>query len=229
MDIEYNKKKFRVQNTAVPTKNCQKLENLDIRNFTIGSQFSIVNHTNQNLVLMSNCSGNSLDPGMDIYRVGSIGSCEKNTTEYAMLKADTNMKNMTRRCGVVVETPVEVSGGEGWRVDGTNYGEVMERGFEMTWRAQDCGECAKSGGRCGYNATAREPICFCSDRPHRLSCNPRRNIAWVILLKALGVGAATIVLVIILYLKRKPGWRKKAKNDVNVEIFLKNQKFLAPK
>ncbi|GKD82240.1 leaf rust 10 disease-resistance locus receptor-like protein kinase-like 1.2 protein [Tanacetum coccineum] len=96
---------------------------------------------------MSKCSSSGLDPGMDIYRVGS---CEKNSTEYAMLENDTNMRNMTGRCGVVVEAPVEVSGGEGWRVNGTNYGEVMERGFEMTWRWQDCGECKRSGGRVTY-------------------------------------------------------------------------------
>ncbi|GJR51798.1 leaf rust 10 disease-resistance locus receptor-like protein kinase-like 1.2 protein [Tanacetum coccineum] len=117
---------------------------------------------------MSNCSGNT-SSDMDIYRVGS---CEKNATKYAMLENDTNLRNMTGRCGVVVKAPVEVGGGERWRVDGMNYNEVMERGFELTWRATDCGECAKSGGMCGYNATDERFVCFCTDRPHSKSCKP---------------------------------------------------------
>nr|GEV85539.1 leaf rust 10 disease-resistance locus receptor-like protein kinase-like 1.2 [Tanacetum cinerariifolium] len=173
-DIMYEKKRVRLENTVL-TRSSQNCASLDIRNFTIGWQFSIVNHTTRNILLMSNCSGSSssnLDPGMDIYRVGPIGSCEKNTTKYAMLEKDANLRNMTGRCGVVVEARVELSGGEGWRVNGTIYGEVMERGFELTWRAPDCGECAKSGGRCGFNATAIRFVCFCPDRPHSESCKP---------------------------------------------------------
>ncbi|PWA83266.1 Protein kinase, catalytic domain-containing protein [Artemisia annua] len=174
-DIVYKEKKVRLQNTALLTKNSQNCENLDIRNFTTDWRLSINNHTTQNLVLMSNCSGNTssgLVPGMDIYRVGSTRSCEKDTIKYAMLKNDTNLRNMTGRCSVVVETPVETGGGEGWRVNGTNYGEVMEQGFELTWRAPDCGECETSGGTCGFNATALRFVCFCTDRPHARFLRP---------------------------------------------------------
>nr|GEY00771.1 protein kinase-like domain, concanavalin A-like lectin/glucanase domain protein [Tanacetum cinerariifolium] len=46
---------------------------------------------------------------------------------------------------------------------------------------------------------------------------------------AFSAGAVTILIIIILCLKRIYGWRKKAVYNVNVEIFLKNQEFLAPK
>ncbi|GJW33776.1 putative glycerophosphodiester phosphodiesterase [Tanacetum coccineum] len=56
-----------------------------------------------------------------------------------------------------------------------------------------------------------------------------RNLPWVKLLLALGVGVAIILISIILCLKRKFGWRKKTEFNANVEIFLKNQAFMAPK
>ncbi|GKB32391.1 protein kinase-like domain, concanavalin A-like lectin/glucanase domain protein [Tanacetum coccineum] len=56
-----------------------------------------------------------------------------------------------------------------------------------------------------------------------------RNLPWVKLLLALGVGIAIILISIILCLKRKFGWRKKTEFNANVEIFLKNQAFMAPR
>ncbi|PWA49121.1 protein kinase domain-containing protein [Artemisia annua] len=56
-----------------------------------------------------------------------------------------------------------------------------------------------------------------------------RDLMQVILLLALGAGTATILIIIILCLKKKYGWGKKAEYNVNVENFLKNQEFLAPK
>nr|GEZ85698.1 protein kinase-like domain, concanavalin A-like lectin/glucanase domain protein [Tanacetum cinerariifolium] len=56
-----------------------------------------------------------------------------------------------------------------------------------------------------------------------------RHLIRVILLLGLSAGAATILIIIILGLKKKYRWRKKMEYNVNVEIFLKNQEFLAPK
>ncbi|KAI3825021.1 hypothetical protein L1987_06496 [Smallanthus sonchifolius] len=49
------------------------------------------------------------------------------------------------------------------------------------------------------------------------------------LVAVIGVGSVTILIVIILYLKRKNGSREKAKYNANVELFLRNHEFLAPK
>nr|GEY51595.1 protein kinase domain-containing protein [Tanacetum cinerariifolium] len=46
---------------------------------------------------------------------------------------------------------------------------------------------------------------------------------------SLSAGAAMILIIITMCIKKKYGWAIKAEYNVNVEIFLKNQEFLAPK
>lgn len=73
----------------------------------------------------------------------------------------------------IVEMPVELDEGQARSVvDGGNYRKVVERGFLVQWIAPDCRECDKSGGWCGTNMTTRQFVCFCHDRPHRVSCKP---------------------------------------------------------
>ncbi|KAF3970826.1 hypothetical protein CMV_005505 [Castanea mollissima] len=44
------------------------------------------------------------------------------------------------------------------------FGEAMNDGFVLDWgRVKDCVTCEDSGGFCGYNATAKEYLCFCTD------------------------------------------------------------------
>ncbi|KAM3703183.1 hypothetical protein ACJW31_04G077200 [Castanea mollissima] len=44
------------------------------------------------------------------------------------------------------------------------FGEAMNDGFVLDWgRVKDCVTCEDSGGFCGYNATAKEYLCFCKD------------------------------------------------------------------
>ncbi|KAM0058578.1 putative LEAF RUST 10 DISEASE-RESISTANCE LOCUS RECEPTOR-LIKE PROTEIN KINASE-like 1.1/1.2/1.3/1.4 [Helianthus debilis subsp. tardiflorus] len=51
----------------------------------------------------------------------------------------------------------------------------------------------------------------------------------VILVLALSVGAVTILIIIMLCFRRKLRWRTMSMNNVNVEMFLKNHEFIAPK
>lgn len=44
------------------------------------------------------------------------------------------------------------------------FGAAMNKGFMLDWSTvKGCGGCEDSGGYCGYNNTAKEFICFCSD------------------------------------------------------------------
>ncbi|XP_075661966.1 LEAF RUST 10 DISEASE-RESISTANCE LOCUS RECEPTOR-LIKE PROTEIN KINASE-like 1.2 isoform X2 [Castanea sativa] len=44
------------------------------------------------------------------------------------------------------------------------FGEAMNDGFVLDWgRVEDCVTCEDSEGFCGYNATAKEYLCFCKD------------------------------------------------------------------
>ncbi|KAD3641578.1 hypothetical protein E3N88_30802 [Mikania micrantha] len=107
----------------------------------------IDNATTTQLVLISNCSG-TFSNDLERYR---IRSCEK-SREFVMVANDKNLRNVTDDCGgggEIVETPVELVGGEGGSVvvDGANYTEVAERGFLLRWFSADCSDCERSGGR----------------------------------------------------------------------------------
>ncbi|CAL9203703.1 rust resistance kinase Lr10-like [Musa acuminata AAA Group] len=64
---------------------------------------------------------------------------------------------------------------------------LLDKGFALQWDYNDtnCSVCQDSGGRCGYNQTTREPLCFCKDR-----CNRDGNVGatkfgtWKIVLAA---------------------------------------------
>ncbi|KAJ9537336.1 hypothetical protein OSB04_030069 [Centaurea solstitialis] len=143
--IDYERNYLRLQTTVI---SCPS----NIRNLTLDpNRFLIDNGTTTELVFILNCL-NNLNVSLDRYRIRSCGG------ELVMLANDTNLRTAAEACGGngggVVTMPVELSGGEG-RIDGTNYAEVVERGFGMRWLPADCGGCRDSGGR-----------------PHRTTCTP---------------------------------------------------------
>ncbi|KAL9247414.1 hypothetical protein vseg_020849 [Gypsophila vaccaria] len=53
-----------------------------------------------------------------------------------------------------------------------NIDDVVTKGFELEWVIDDgqCENCYGSGGRCGYNHTSSQPICFCPEGKSNGSC-----------------------------------------------------------
>ncbi|KAJ0545440.1 putative protein kinase RLK-Pelle-WAK-LRK10L-1 family [Helianthus annuus] len=167
--IEYNKSRIRLQSsmfTSNRTDHCLST----IRNITSDpNRFMIDNNTTTKLYSISSCSSN-VSRVLEKYR---NRLCENE--EYVMVKDDMNFKNLTDGCGrrgKIVAMPVELGGGG--VVDGGNYTEVVEKGFDMRWRAGDCDVCETSGGRCGFNRTVFQFRCYCPDRPHMVSCKPEK-------------------------------------------------------
>ncbi|KAK9697306.1 hypothetical protein RND81_08G028800 [Saponaria officinalis] len=54
----------------------------------------------------------------------------------------------------------------------SDINDVVSKGFELTWVIDEgvCQDCLTSGGRCGYNQTLNQPICFCQDGAYDRSC-----------------------------------------------------------
>ncbi|KAK9060024.1 hypothetical protein SSX86_020728 [Deinandra increscens subsp. villosa] len=158
-----------------------------IGNLTLDpNRFAIDNVTTKQVMIISNCSG-EFSPDLERYRVRSCGG----SGEFVVAADDGNLGNVTGGCGgggEIVEAPVEVVGGEGV-VDGGNYREVVERGFLVRWFAADCGVCERSGGRCGFDATVFQFSCFCTDRPHKVSCKPEKTNRKLIII-SVTVGSA---------------------------------------
>ncbi|XP_033140240.1 LEAF RUST 10 DISEASE-RESISTANCE LOCUS RECEPTOR-LIKE PROTEIN KINASE-like 1.4 isoform X9 [Brassica rapa] len=50
-----------------------------------------------------------------------------------------------------------------------NLEKALDQGFELGVN-NDCSECIKSGGACGYSKNSSSFICYCVDKPHSRTC-----------------------------------------------------------
>ena len=73
---------------------------------------------------------------------------------------------------VSITVPVLPSSVPALMNDSASLEQVLNDGFEVQWIIDDtaCTECVGSGGRCEYNTSYFQPICFCSDQPYLLRC-----------------------------------------------------------
>ncbi|XP_076913983.1 LEAF RUST 10 DISEASE-RESISTANCE LOCUS RECEPTOR-LIKE PROTEIN KINASE-like 1.2 [Bidens hawaiensis] len=200
--IQYENHRIRLKRPAV-SPNCTPVLS---SNLTLDpNRFVIVNKTTTtNLLMVSNCvelNSNSIFNSTQFERY-RIPSCE--TTEYVMVEHDANFQTLMDGCGgggKVVEIPVELD--KSVEVDGGNYREVVERGFDMRWLAAECGGCESSGGRCGFNMTVFQFSCFCPDRPHRVSCKPEKPNRKLIVIAVLAGSTFVFALATVIFFIRK--------------------------
>ncbi|XP_049394133.1 LEAF RUST 10 DISEASE-RESISTANCE LOCUS RECEPTOR-LIKE PROTEIN KINASE-like 2.1 isoform X6 [Solanum stenotomum] len=107
------------------------------------------------------------------------------------------------------------------------FGAAMGEGFVLDWRsASECGQCEESDGRCGYNNSTQNLLCYCQDGTVKFKhCE--------------GISAAGIGIVLICYMiywfvfKKSSATRlslpKQGREHQNVETFLRQYGSLAPK
>ncbi|CAL0318086.1 unnamed protein product [Lupinus luteus] len=96
-----------------------------------------------------------------------IGCSQENKTSsvVAVNREDSSLRLACK--GDVVNVIVEND--EKGRVE-----EALRNGFLLNWSASNCGECTRSGGRCGFDLDydAYAFRCYCPDRPRAVSCDP---------------------------------------------------------
>ncbi|KAJ4974083.1 hypothetical protein NE237_007257 [Protea cynaroides] len=84
----------------------------------------------------------------------------------------------------------------------TGYAGVLQSGFQLDWgTSRSCVECEDSGGRCGFNETANEFLCFCSQGVRVGSTCPQESNTswWRILLIVLASLAGVILLTGLIF------------------------------
>ncbi|KAI8022005.1 LEAF RUST 10 DISEASE-RESISTANCE LOCUS RECEPTOR-LIKE PROTEIN KINASE-like 1.2 [Camellia lanceoleosa] len=142
------------------------------------------------LHILSNCSL-SLPGGLLDYNRISCGAKNEDVwgSALAMFENNKNLSYALGKCKTQVLAPVELNVYDGIEED---YMDVLRRGFVLRWTATDCSECESSGGRCGFNESSFHFLCFCKDRPHRVSCKTRGSQLKVVL--------ATVIPGVILLL-----------------------------
>lgn len=138
-------------------------------NTTMNYLFSYSPHFG-NLTLFFGCS--SASPAL----ASNKFSCRRNNTSsietgyftIGSIPTDGNLGN----CNVSITVPVLPSAVSALINNSASLEQVLNDGFQVLWIIDDtaCSECMGSGGRCGYNTSHFQPICFCSDQPYLLWC-----------------------------------------------------------
>ncbi|XP_073037905.1 LEAF RUST 10 DISEASE-RESISTANCEUS RECEPTOR-LIKE PROTEIN KINASE-like 2.5 isoform X1 [Primulina eburnea] len=231
--ISYTNRNFRVIDSVVLNSNSSSCLP-GIRNSTLYTQpqFDYVDVTH--LRLFGDCR-ETLTNDLSKYQV-DCGNWD------LALYDDGRDKNLIRialeDCPRNVLVPVDGAGQSG----GGNGGigdvlEVAKKGFELNWTSADCDACEISGGRCGFNETLYKFICFCPDRSHSSSClRGNKKKRKIIIAAGASVAAVTVAasFVLVVFFRKKllksHAFQKTyAKNQVDIELFLKNHGTLAPK
>ncbi|XP_060669334.1 LEAF RUST 10 DISEASE-RESISTANCE LOCUS RECEPTOR-LIKE PROTEIN KINASE-like 1.2 isoform X6 [Ziziphus jujuba] len=191
--ISYEKRSLIVSNAAIShnsTPNCiPPLQNISFPN----ERFKL---PKQNQVfLLSDCS----PPRVPEYE---IGCSSENATNW-ILGVPENEKeqlgNLSKKCGDGKVVVMPVKDYDSSDDESVGMRQVLSRGFELTWKADDCSRCQNSGGVCGFNTSSYLFQCYCEDRPHRVRC--QENIAgdggsrkWKL---GLGIGVGFLGLFLI--------------------------------
>ncbi|KAL3336789.1 hypothetical protein AABB24_029452 [Solanum stoloniferum] len=147
------------------------------------------------IYLLSKCKG-SISQNLSKHMIDfGCGGENGNDRGYAMIAEDESFESALQVCEKHVMAPVEMHGDEGSNRD-VDYLVLLRRGFRLKWTAANCSECSESRGHCGFDVNSYQFKCFCTDRPHALSCKPsRKNNLGLILGSVLG-GAVLIILVV---------------------------------
>ncbi|KAH7516494.1 hypothetical protein FEM48_Zijuj10G0141000 [Ziziphus jujuba var. spinosa] len=159
--ISYHNRSLIVSNAAIShnsTPNCiPPLQSMSFPNerFELPKQ----NH------LLSNC----YPPRVPEYE---IGCSSENATNWVLGVPENDKQklgNLSKQCGdgKVVVLPVKYYNRSDEIV---GMRQVLSRGFELTWKADDCSRCQRTGGVCGFNASSSLFHCYCKDRPHLVYC-----------------------------------------------------------
>lgn len=178
-NIDYKAGSMRLLN--YPTITC----NSSITNVTLGGNlFWMYGSSTSELVFLTDCT-KEVPKNLTRYM---IGSCDP-AVQLVMLSDDSNLGSAKEVCTQVVVALVEEQDGERRKkvvVDGGNYAEVVKRGFTLFWSAQECVDCERSGGRCGYKWFPFRFLCFCPQSIQPASCPNGKVSSFV----QLGIGDA---------------------------------------
>ncbi|GJV31146.1 putative glycerophosphodiester phosphodiesterase [Tanacetum coccineum] len=154
----------------------------------------------------------------------SYNSCKYHNFYYEYSVSNATVPSDLPHGCQVIQLPIRTQLNQSNELNVTNLFSILSPLFSISIQlSTSCSKCKNRGGQCDTHNGKFQ--CLHAKK----GVETGRRLIRVILLIGLSAGAATILIIIILCLKKKYGWRKNAEYNVNVEIFLKNQEFLAPK
>ncbi|KAK9115954.1 hypothetical protein Sjap_014901 [Stephania japonica] len=174
VDIDYHKQSLRVSNFESFSSNCTIP--IVSHNLTFNQTPFKLGVDNVDLFLFSNCSApfsnETLAYSINCSRNNSSG----NRRSFALFDKDKALSyvNQSGKCDSLVIAPVDSSWSR--NISGNDNRDykfvtaVLNKGFQLTWKASRCEVCNNSGGICGFDYKMFNFMCFCPDRPHWKEC-----------------------------------------------------------
>ncbi|KAJ9676970.1 hypothetical protein PVL29_022122 [Vitis rotundifolia] len=138
-------------------------------NTTMDSTLFKYTSNTQNATLFYNCP-----PGFQHPATTDVFCLKYGAPEHAFFVVNTSLATeLVSTCGAGVVVPVLATAAQGFMNHSLiDFYQVLNEGFEVKWTVEEgqCGGCAESGGRCGYNLSFGQPSCYCPDKPYSTSC-----------------------------------------------------------
>lgn len=207
--IFYTSHFIRVSNAHLWSSNSSTCYLPQIRNLTLEGDRLQLSSNNFKVVLLSDCSSLRLKEGLLKYRVDCNQDEKEDDWVLAMYLNDTNLSSGIEACHTEILAPVDQLTTSS---NGSNYVELLKRGFALKWTASNCSLCEASDGRCGFDAQGYHK-CYCPDRPHFVRCNriTKKNKGSLGLILATAIPGVTFILIICLVFII---WRRKRWSNI---------------
>ncbi|KAK4781807.1 hypothetical protein SAY86_015909 [Trapa natans] len=189
-----------------------------------------------NITFYFNCSNDIVSYLPPVSPISCLGKYN-NRTSYGVLEGSAAAEeyNWTEmRCDeVVVATVKETEVSETDLIG--QFARAMNSGFVLEWNAtKDCGACEFTHGRCGFNGSTGQFLCFCDNGSHTYCAAGGIGTKSPLYI---GIGVATggmiLFMAIILYCFYKNKLRqvlyKGLETDKEIETFIKHHGSITPK
>ncbi|KAH0975966.1 hypothetical protein GBA52_017865 [Prunus armeniaca] len=184
-DIFYSNHSFVLANAVVYRDKCPR----PLHNFSLDrTPFSYSSSDHIDFSFFYNCDKEPKEY-MHPYPIDCASNASHHS--FAIFHKDL-VEDMNYSCLSPVNLPVDVAVGVEALLQ-MNYTEILKMGFLLNWTAQNCRNCEKSSGRCGFKNN--EFVCFCSDRPHSQSCDHDNSWNWK---RKIVIGVCTAVATVLI-------------------------------
>ncbi|XP_017699700.1 LEAF RUST 10 DISEASE-RESISTANCE LOCUS RECEPTOR-LIKE PROTEIN KINASE-like 1.2 isoform X6 [Phoenix dactylifera] len=183
----------------------------------------------QNVTLYVNCTALSLIP--TLYDIGcALGVAGQRRSYYRL--DNTSFVDVLGECSSTVLVPMSRTAAERLGNGNLSFGDALKEGFILKWAAGRgwCGDCARSGGRCGYNfSSPADHTCYCPNGPALGSClsgnsGSKKQTKTIIIGVSAGAGVVLIAGVLCVLWFR---YKKRKQHSPSSKDLIRNSSFEA--
>ncbi|KAJ3700849.1 hypothetical protein LUZ61_004554 [Rhynchospora tenuis] len=198
----------------------------------------VVSKTNKELVFFFNC-GNMSSPPLEYQPTPCVTGQSDGAGNESFVRLFENYDDGVNsvkgeslgNCSI---SRIPVSGWNGSGV--ANYTTLMNDGFLVELKVNNCSDCQKSGGQCGFNTSSIMFMCICpDDNMYSMSCpnskGTKTNSNIILIGSTIAAALALIIILALLIFKYERGcfFQRKHGEQKEIEMLIEKYGSLSPK